>query len=112
MVEVHYGKRAAILQNCYSPDGKAFISSIQLHSENPIIQKEINEIHSENIELFLNKYLPQDSAFKEISFVGSYAFYHQELLKIALEKVGWRSKQIIRKPIEKLVEKMMIENPK
>ncbi len=105
LFEVHFGQRAAILQNCYSLNGKAFISSIQLHSENESIQHEINLIHTENIELFLSKYLPQDSAFKEISFVGSYAFYQQEILKIALKKIGWKLVKVIQKPIEALAER-------
>ena len=103
LIEVQYGQRGAILQNCYSPNGKAFISNIQLHSENESIQQEINRIHTENIELFLNKYLPQDSALKEISFVGSYAFYQQEILKISLKKGGWKLGKVIQKPIEVLV---------
>ncbi len=103
VVEVHYGQRAAILQNCYSPNGKAFISSLQLHSENESIQQEINLIHKENIDLFLSKYLPKNTTKKEISFVGSYAFYQQEILKIALEKVDWKLRVVIQKPIEALV---------
>ena len=103
LFEVHFGQRAAISQNCYSPDGKAFISSILLHSENESIQQEINLIHKENIDLFLSKYLPKNSTKKEISFVGSYAFYQQEILKIALEKVGWKLGVVIPKPIEALV---------
>ncbi len=106
LVEVHYGQRAAILQNCYSPNGKAFISSIQLHSENESLQHEINLIHKENIDLFVSKYLHKNSTKKEISFVGSYAFYQQEILKITLEKVGWKLGKVIQKPIEALAERV------
>ena len=105
LIEVQYGQRGAILQNCYSPDGKAFISSIQLHSENESIQNEINLIHTENIDLFLSKFLPKNSTKKEISFVGSYAFYQEEILKITLEKVGWKLGKVIQKPIEALAER-------
>jgi hypothetical protein len=103
LLETQYGNRSYILKNCYSPEGKAFISSIQLHCKNPIIQEEIDRIHSENIGLFLTNYLPKETAEKEISFVGSYAFYQQEILKTALEKLGWELRTVIQKPIEKLV---------
>ena len=101
--ETQYGIRSYILKNCYCPEGKAFISSIQIKSESEIIQREINLIHQENIELFLSTYLPKETAQKAISFIGSYAFYQQEILKTALEKLGWTLVQVIQKPIEKLV---------
>lgn len=100
-----YGSRSELLSHCYGTDGKSFISSIQLQSENPIIQEEIDLIHTENIQLFLTTYLPKKPKTKEISFVGSYAFYQQNLLKIELEKVGWRLNKVIRKPIDALTER-------
>ncbi len=103
LLETQYGNRSYILKNCYSPEGKAFISSVQIKSESEIIQREINLIHQENIELFLSTYLPKETAEKEISFVGSYAYYQQDLLKVALENLGWKLVEVIQKPIEKLV---------
>lgn len=103
LLETQYGNRSSILKNSYSPEGKAFISGIQIQSEIVNIQREINLIHQENIELFLTTYLPKETAEKEISFVGSYAFYQQEILKTALEKLGWELRTVIQKPIEKLV---------
>jgi hypothetical protein len=103
LFETQYGIRSYILKNCYCPEGKAFISSIQLHCENPIIREEIDRIHSENIGLFLTNYLPKETKTTEISFVGSYAYYQQDLLKVALENLGWKLVQVIQKPIEKLV---------
>lgn len=103
LFESQYGNRSSILNNCYSPEGKVFISSVQIKSESEIIQREINLIHQENIELFLSTYLPKETIQKEISFVGSYAFYQQEILKTALAKLGWKLVQVIQKPIEKLV---------
>jgi len=105
LFESQYGNRSSILKNCYSPEGKAFISSIQINSESEIIQREINLIHQENIELFLSTYLPKETAKKEISFVGSYAFYQQEILKTTLEKLGWELRTVIQKPIEALAER-------
>ena len=103
LFETQYGNSSYILKNCYCPEGKAFISSIQIKSESEIIQREINLIHQENIELFLSTYLPKETAQKAISFIGSYAFYQQEILKTALEKLGWELRTVIQKPIEKLV---------
>lgn len=102
LFEVKYGERSKVMETCYSSEGKSFISSIQLNSENESIQKEINQIHFENIELFLTSYLPEKPTNKEISLVGSYAYYQQEILTIALEKVDWKLKAVIRKPIEAL----------
>ena len=103
LLESQYGNPSSILKNSYTPEGKAFISGIQIYSESEIIQHEINQIHLENIELFLTTYLPKETAKKEISFIGSYAFYQQEILKTALEKLGWKLRKVIQKPIEELV---------
>ena len=103
LFETQNGNRSSILKNSYSPEGKAFISGIQINSESEIIQREINLIHKENIELFLTTYLPKEPVNKEISFVGSYAFYQKEILKTALEKLGWELVKVIQKPIEELV---------
>lgn len=106
LIEVQYGQRGAILQNCYSPNGKAFISSIQLHSVNESIQQEIDLIHQENITNFLTIYLPKEANSNKISFIGSYAFYQQNFLEIALNKVGWKLGKVIQKPIEALAERV------
>ena len=103
LVENTCGTRNQLISKSYQNDGKAFISSIQLHCENPIIQEEIDRIHAENIGLFLTNYLPKETKTTEISFVGSYAYYQQEILKTALDKLGWKLVQVIQKPIEKLV---------
>jgi len=106
LVENTYGTRNQLISKSYQNEGKAFISSIQLHSENPIIQEEIDRIHFENIGLFLTNYLPKETKTTEISFVGSYAFYQQEILKMALEKSGWKLVEVIQKPIEALTERV------
>lgn len=103
LLETQYGNRSSILKNCYSKEGKTFISGIQIHSESVKIEFEINQIHLENIELFLTTYLPKETAKKEISFVGSYAYYQKEILKTTLEKLGWKLRNVIQKPIEELV---------
>jgi hypothetical protein len=101
-----YGTRKQLLSQCYGKEGKSFISSIQLHSENTTIQEEIDRIHTENIQLFLSTYLPKDAKINEISFVGSYAFYQQKLLKITLEKMDWKLRKVIQKPILALAERV------
>ena len=106
LIENTYGTRNQLISKSYQNEGKAFISSIQLHSENPIIQEEIDRIHFENIGLFLTNYLPKETKTTEISFVGSYAFYQQEILKMALEKSGWKLVEVIQKPIEALTERV------
>ena len=106
LVENTYGTRNQLISKSYQNDGKAFISSIQLHCENPIIQEEIDRIHSENIGLFLTNYLPKETKTTEISFVGSYAYYQQDLLKLALENLGWKLREVIDKPIDALTKRV------
>jgi hypothetical protein len=53
--------------------------------------------------LFLTKYLPKNKTIAEISFIGSYAFFNEELLKELLIKSGVRLKKIIQKPIDELM---------
>ena len=106
LVENTYGTRNQLISKSYQNDGKAFISSIQLHCENPIIREEIDRIHSENIGLFLTNYLPKETKTTEISFVGSYAYYQQDLLKLALENLGWKLREVIDKPIDALTKRV------
>lgn len=104
LFEEKYGERSIILAKIYGLEGKQFIGQIQLMSENKDIQKEINLIHEENIELFLSNYLPKNEKITQIGFVGSYAFYNQEILKKILLKRDIELKQIVQKPINELMK--------
>ena len=102
-IETSYGDRSSILAAIYGNEGKLFLGNIRLETENIDLQSEIENIHRENIELFLTKYLPKNKTIAEISFIGSYAFFNEELLKELLIKSGVRLKKIIQKPIDELM---------
>ena len=104
LIETTFGNRSFLLEKIYGNDGKKFIGEFQLHTENTDLKLEINSIHRENIELFLTKYLPKNKTIAEISFVGSYAFFNEELLKESLLKRGVRLKKTIQKPIYELMK--------
>ena len=103
LVEKRYGNRDDILSKVYSEDGKQFIGQLQLNSTNQNLQAEINQLHKQNMNLFLDKYLPKNEQIKEIGFVGSYAFYNKEILQELLTIKGYNLTMIVQKPIDKLI---------
>jgi hypothetical protein len=103
LVENTYGNRDCILGKVYSEDGKQFIGQLQLNSTNQKLQAEINQLHKQNINLFLDKYLPKNEKIEEIGFVGSYAFYNKEILQEQLTLKGYNLTMIVQKPIDKLI---------
>jgi glucosamine kinase len=101
-IESQIGNKNRVLEIVYGSQGREFIAGISAvfsSSKNP----ELQQIHQQNIELFLNNYLPETSENKSVSFVGSYAFHVNDLLKIELAKRGWKLEAVIKKPIEYLV---------
>jgi glucosamine kinase len=103
LVEKRYGNRDDILSKVYSEDGKQFIGQLQLISTNQNLQAEINQLHKQNMNLFLDKYLPKNEQIEEIGFVGSYAFYNKEILQELLTIKGYNLTMIVQKPIDKLI---------
>ncbi len=99
------GTSQDVLKAVYAMDGKKFISSISsLFSDS--FNSELTQIHRQNIDLFLNNYLPE-ATHKQISFVGSYAFHQQHLLKETLEQRGWKLNNVIERPISHLADKYL-----
>jgi hypothetical protein len=103
-IETNYGDRSSILATIYGNEGKLFLGNIRLETENIDLQLEIENIHRENIKLFLTKYLPKNKKITEISFIGSYALYNEKILKEELKKRGILLKKIIQKPIDQLMK--------
>jgi glucosamine kinase len=103
-IENTYGDKTNIISKVYSVEGKQFIGQLQLHSEQPHLQEEINSIHKENLNTFLELYITNNKGIKEIGFVGSYAYYLQPLLHTLLIESGIKLKQVIQKPINELVK--------
>lgn len=109
------GNRGEILSKIYSEKGRTFISSIQTNefiTKEELIQ-EISIIHRENIRLFIQTSLPAIVKETSISFVGSYAYFHEKLLTEELRFNNWKLVRVIQKPIQGLVEyfdQQMIES--
>lgn len=105
-IENKLGDKTKILSEVYGMKGKKYVSDLSaLFSKSS--NSEITEIHSHNIQLFIDAYLPQNVSDKRISFVGSYAFHSVEILKEKLAKKGWELGVVIKNPIQELSENIM-----
>ncbi len=66
---------------------------------------EFQDFHKNNFQLFFDSYvdanLPKEST---IHFVGSYAFYHQAILKEVCELNQCKFGEIVERPIDRLIE--------
>lgn len=102
-IEQVAGTRETIIQSVYGLNGKKYISGLS-EKLSTSSTKEIHSIHGENINQFIQLYLPVVSEGKLISFVGSYAYHNREILQISLAKQGWKVGEIIERPIERLTE--------
>jgi glucosamine kinase len=66
---------------------------------------EFQDIHVENSELFFQKYVNGNVPVTEtIHFVGSYAFFHQEIIKSHFREKGFDTGKFIARPIENIVD--------
>ncbi len=63
---------------------------------------EFEAFHRANLSLFFEKYVNVPLGQK-IHFVGSYAYFHQELLRQIATAEGYEMGEIIKRPIHKLV---------
>jgi N-acetylglucosamine kinase-like BadF-type ATPase len=98
------GGKEEILKKVYGPIGKKYISGIAKAVNELPGSEEITCLHEQNMEEYIDEYLKKIPELKEISFVGSYAFYHQEILRKTLEIKGIELKKVIERPIEELTE--------
>ena len=100
------GTRQAIIEKVYGGKGKAFISSIAFDLKHLKEEREITEIHKKNFLEFLERYVisKQVSSF---STVGSYAYYHQDILLPLLNDYQIEIKEILHYPIEKLTDYLL-----
>lgn len=71
------------------------------------ISKDISaQIHRENLEMWLNEFvLNSVPPGAEIHFVGSYAYFHKEIIGQVLRQSGYHLGKCIAKPIEQLCPK-------
>lgn len=97
------GDRDTVMQAVYGARGKDYIANLPLVFSNTIFS-EISSLHEENIRLFIEKYFAEKQIVNPIHFIGSYAYYNQDLLRQILEENGLKLGNVVRKPISTLTE--------
>jgi len=98
------GEREEIIAEVYGPQGKQFIAGIAKSTHELSVFNEIVQIHEQNIVEFVEQYLQKIPELKDVSFVGSYAFHHQNILRKVLKMKGLQLHKVIERPIEELAE--------
>ncbi len=96
-----------VKENFYKkPNPNAYLASFAkfliTHKNELICQK----IIFDELELFIENYIKQFENYKEVPvhFIGSIAFYLKDELKIALDKYTIRLGNVLRRPMDGLVE--------
>lgn len=82
-----FGNRTSILSNVYGDSGKQFIGSIAAKLGELNSNEEINQIHKENIQLFVENYLKnKDLLSEDLYFIGRYAENQKDnLIKVLVD---------------------------
>ncbi len=101
-LEKELGSREEILGQVYGPLGKRYIAEIPKRVSVLNSFEEITQLHEQNMCNFVDQYLVKLSDLKEISFVGSYAFHQQDILRNLLKMKGIKLRKVIERPIEEL----------
>lgn len=102
------GNRTEILEKVYSADGKDFISSIaSLTKELIPNHPEINNLHRQNLELFISNYLIGKTKDDSISIVGSYGFHFRLIFDELLKSNNLELEKSIQYPIKHLTDYIM-----
>lgn len=96
------GDRNEIIGKVYSEDGQTFVSSLA-KKISALNSKEIKDLHLANFQLFTEKYL-KGIGGEKIKVVGSYANYHADILKQALDEYNISLIGLVERPIDSLTE--------
>ncbi len=98
--------QTAIKNRLYEPGANVFLASftrfLSEHKDHYFVQKLVGAAFSALIERHICKY--KGNTDMPIHFVGSIAYYFQDILRIELHVRGMKLGKIIRKPIDSLVE--------
>ena len=98
------GGRAELLSKVYGTNGKTFIGSIGTLTNDLLVRfKEIKEMHELNLQLFVDKYIIENSV-SSLSIVGSYGYYNQDILKKLLLNNNMMLNNCIQFPIQTLTD--------
>ncbi len=97
--------KTSIKNRLYEPGANVFMASftrfLSEHKENYFIQKLVGAAFQSLIEKHICKY--KGCTELPIHFVGSIAYYFQDILRIELHLKGMKLGNIVRKPIDNLV---------
>lgn len=106
LISEKLGDRAEVLKNVYGENSKDYISSMSfVASELKSITAQVRRIHEENITVFVEKFVKKNvNPGSTISFVGSYAFYNQDILSEILKKYNYSLKETLQFPIDSLTD--------
>ncbi len=63
---------------------------------------EFEAFHIKNMSLFFDEYVEVDQG-STLHFVGSYAYFHQEILKRIVQEKGYSTGEIIARPMDKMM---------
>ncbi|HEX6982659.1 MAG TPA: hypothetical protein VF181_07850 [Balneolaceae bacterium] len=80
----------------------SYASFLGEHSDHPFVQKMLQEGFENFITRIVMKYT--NAADYRVSFIGSVAYSHQDIIKDILQKNGMKPGQFIRKPMDRMVE--------
>lgn len=98
-----FGNKSELLKQIYSSDSRSFLSGLSKATAD-IDHPEIQKIHEENLDLFFQSLKGKLDSTDSISLVGSYAWYHRELVQKCALKYAFDVPLILEKPIERLSE--------
>lgn len=100
------GNRSEILDQVYGNTGKSYLSSMSFLTKYLIeTNLDVQNVHNKNIELFVNNCIT--SCYKgveELSVVGSYGYFNQEILKKILGKHTIKLTKCVQYPINFLAD--------
>jgi hypothetical protein len=98
--------QTAIKNRLYEPGANVFLASftrfLSEHKDHYFVQKLVGGAFASLIDRHICKY--KGNTDMPIHFVGSIAYYFQDILRIELHVRGMKLGKIIRKPIDSLVE--------
>ncbi|MFT6209519.1 MAG: N-acetylglucosamine kinase-like BadF-type ATPase [Bacteroidia bacterium] len=99
-------EKGSILENVYmKPHANVYLASFMKIIANNRQTEYVHHLIGSGMKTFLERHVCCFDNYKEVptSFVGSVAFYFQDILKIECEKLGIQFSNVLQKPIDGLL---------